>query len=165
MLRPTRPSGLVLLALLLASCSHTAEQIVLKQFFELSRLRDRTALGAMATVIFEPAADGTVTTFIITSVDPEERQPLDDAPTPARIAALSLPNLTASKEPGRAGGQMISKTVRVSAPVRLPDGRTVRKTVSIVLARATVVREQEIYGRWIVTGFTTYAQPSASVNR
>ena len=42
--------------------------MLLDQFFSASRLRDRTALQKIATVILEPLEQGTVTTFTITNV-------------------------------------------------------------------------------------------------
>jgi len=100
------------------SCApHAAEQLLLEQFFSASRLRDRTALQPISTVIFEPRLDGTVTTFTVTSVVDLEQ----------------------------AGGQVKSKQVTVTAPVRLPNGGTATKRLIFVLERRD---------RWVVTGFT-----------
>src|SRR6185295_14965046 len=86
--------------LLTAACArHGAEQVLLDQFFNASRLRDRTALQKISTVILEPLEQGAVTTFTITNVV--------DVEGPK--------------------GVVQSKEVNVSAPVRLPDGRTVQK--------------------------------------
>ena len=52
------------------ACSGGAEYLALQKFFEASRLRDRTALRSISTVSFEPMADGTLTTFKITSSRP-----------------------------------------------------------------------------------------------
>jgi hypothetical protein len=59
------------LALLAATCARIApaEEVLLRQFFEQSRVRDRTRLAAMATVTFEPARDGIVQSFEITDTD------------------------------------------------------------------------------------------------
>jgi hypothetical protein len=104
------------------SCaSHGAEQLVLEQFFNASRQRDLTALQRIATVVFEPLEQGTITEFTITSV---------------------------VDQPG-GDGQIASKQVTVSAPVRLPAGPTARKTLSLVLQRGDGVTTAQ----WIVTGF------------
>ena len=51
-------------------CSTAAEQSILSQFFAASRLRDITALKNIATVVFEPATQGIVTSFEITKIEP-----------------------------------------------------------------------------------------------
>ncbi len=76
-----RPSLLVLLAVVLPilavlACSSGPEQPILNQFFTASRLRDTSSLDSFSTTIFEPRTDGTVMTFSITSVGPEQRTPL-----------------------------------------------------------------------------------------
>ena len=108
--------------LLTAACArHGAEQVLLDQFFNASRLRDRTALQKISTVILEPLEQGAVTTFTITDV-----------------VDLEGPD-----------GLVQSKQVNVSAPVRLPDGRTAQKTLSVVLGRG----DRQTTAPWIVTGF------------
>jgi hypothetical protein len=86
-----------LLTLTLSGCAQAAEQRLLTQFFAASRLRDLTALSNISTVVFEPAADGVVTSFEITAVT----------------------------------GDSASEDVSISAPVRLPDGRTVSKRFAV----------------------------------
>ena len=108
--------------LLTAACArHGAEQVLLDQFFNASRLRDRTALQKISTVILEPLEQGAVTTFTITNV-----------------VEVEGPK-----------GLVQSKEVNVSAPVRLPDGRTVQKTLNLVLQRG----DRQTTAPWIVTGF------------
>ena len=100
------------------SCAkYGAEQLLLEKFFQSSRLRDRTALQQIATVIFEPHEQGTVTEFKITAV--------------------------VDLEPSANGAA--SKQVTVVAPVRLPDGRTADRRITLILQQRD---------RWIVTGFT-----------
>jgi hypothetical protein len=62
------PAVAIALMLTVAGCGPRTERTLLTQFFAASRLRDLTALGKIATVVFEPAADGIVTSFDITSV-------------------------------------------------------------------------------------------------
>jgi hypothetical protein len=107
---------LLLLQMTLAviGCSTAAEQSILSQFFAASRLRDTTALKNIATVVFEPATQGIVTSFEITNI-----------------------------EPHRNSGELVSETVSISAPVKLPSGRTARKDLVVTIQRGT--------GQWIVT--------------
>ena len=58
-------------------CSSGPEQPILNQFFTASRLRDNTTLANFSTVSFEPAQQGTVSSFDIQSVSPEQRKPLN----------------------------------------------------------------------------------------
>ena len=111
----------LLLALMTACARHGAEQVLLDRFFNASRLRDRTALQKISTVTLEPLEQGAVTTFTITNV-----------------VDLEGPN-----------GLVQSKQVSVSAPVRLPDGRTAEKTLNFVLQRG----DRQTTGPWMVTGF------------
>ena len=105
-------------AVLTQSACGKLEQPLLEQFFGASRLRDTTALQAVSTVTFEPLQQGIVRTFDITGVTPE-----------------------------RVDGQMVTKDVTVDAPVMLPDGQTVRKTLIV-----TLQRKGDDSSRWMVTG-------------
>ena len=104
-------SGWLLAAGALLACTVHPEETILDRFFQASRLRDRTALGELATIILEPLDQGIVTTFEIRDV--------------ARDGS------------GR-------KTVTVDAPVKLPDGQVVQKTLHLTME----LRD----GRWMVTG-------------
>ena len=53
-------------------CGHPAERALVDQFFAASRLRDRTAAQAIATMFFDPKDDGIISQFTISSVTPEE---------------------------------------------------------------------------------------------
>jgi hypothetical protein len=53
----------------------------------------------------------------------------------------------------KSDGTLITKDVTVSAPVRLPDGSTVQKTLVITLQRAILNGDKPVVGRWVVTGF------------
>ncbi len=64
------------LSFLVVGCSGGPEQTLVSQFFNASRLRDNTSLDNIATVVFDPQTQGTVTTFTITNVTPEDRKPL-----------------------------------------------------------------------------------------
>lgn len=148
----------VVLAMAAAACSHRVEQRTLQDFFDASRLGDRAALGAIATVRFDPSADGVVTAFTITSVEAADSKPLSDDPRTARIAALSLVADRGSEAGvSHRSGQLASETVRASASVRTENGQVLQKTVNVILARAKV-NGGDTTGRWIVTGFNAYAK-------
>ena len=117
-----RLAGAAALAIVLAACARP-EQTLLERFFGGSRLRDTTALQAVSTVTFEPLQQGIVRTFHVTGVTPD-----------------------------RMAGQAVTKEVTVDAPVILPDGRTVQKTLVITLQRARGDKG------WMVTGFRDAAE-------
>ena len=109
---------------MLAGCTAGGEQTLLGQFFAASRLRDKTMLSNFATVTFEPATEGIITTFSITLVGRQEQH-----------------------QDG-----IVSKDVTIAAPVRLPGGQTVQKTLVVTLRRAGVRTDRLITSPWIVTG-------------
>jgi hypothetical protein len=223
----SRSVAFLLAAATLTGCSSTPEQPVLNQFFTASRLHDNTTLAGFATVAFEPGVQGTVTTFDITGVTPEERRPLPlralakahddaraaDAEFTKRKESYQVQNIDAIKrvieaerekrklapkdaevqaawskflEEGVAvsrkvgdarrklasqsvvvdmsinggptrvdatkyDGDLITKDVSISAPVRLPSGQTARKNMIVTMQRAVLRGDKEITGRWIVT--------------
>lgn len=61
-------TAVIALILAVSGCGPNTERTLLNQFFAASRLRDLTALGEIATIVFEPASDGIVTGFDITGV-------------------------------------------------------------------------------------------------
>jgi hypothetical protein len=60
----------------LVGCSVVPEEKIVRDFFRASRLRDNAALGAFATIYFDPTRDGQVTTFKVLSVSPDRSAPL-----------------------------------------------------------------------------------------
>jgi hypothetical protein len=68
----------VLLTLALAGpgCGGAPEYQLVNQFFRASRLADTMTLGNIATVSFDPKKDGTVESFSIVSVTPEQAREL-----------------------------------------------------------------------------------------
>jgi hypothetical protein len=86
-----RPSAALSLAVLLTlaalACSSGTERPILNQFFTASRLRDRTSLDDFALVAFDPATQGSVNSFSITSISPESRRPLNIKPLVAERRA------------------------------------------------------------------------------
>lgn len=49
-------------------------------------------------------------------------------------------------------GELVSKDVTITAPVKLPDGQTVQKTLLVTLERAELKGDKPIVGRWVVSG-------------
>jgi hypothetical protein len=118
----------LLMTLTAAACTPDVERTLLTQFFAASRLRDLTALHKVSTVVFEPASDGIVTSFDISG-----------------ITAIQ-----------GADGLPVSKEVSISAPVRLPNGRTVLKTFVITMARERP-GSQEPGSGWMITAINERA--------
>ena len=231
-------SLLVLTWFAVAGCSGGSEQSLVDQFFSASRLRDNTKLENLATVSFDPRTQGTVTTFTVDAISPEQRKPLplkslakaqedakvEDASftkrkddyqsanleaiqrviraereqaklsgkdaeaqaawtkfreesatvskkmadarrslrTETQLVDLSINGGRTAIDVSKYDGEMASKDVTVSAPVRQPDGSTVQKTLIITLQRAILKGDKETTGRWIVTGFRDAAAPAAT---
>jgi hypothetical protein len=96
----------VLLATLAAAaCSPPPEYSLLQQFFSASRLRDKSALQDIATIVYEPREQGTLTPFEITNVAP------------------------------RRDGDRELKEVTIVAPVRLPTRETVQQTLVVTMEK------------------------------
>ena len=93
----------MLLALLAAGCGPPVEYPILQRFFAASRLRDTVALHEIATIVFEPREQGTVSRFDITRIDP------------------------------RREGNRELKDITVSAVVRLPTRQSVRRSLVLTM--------------------------------
>lgn len=116
--------AIVLMAVITLGACAGAERTLLEQFFGASRLRDRTALQTVSTITFEPREQGIVRTFEITGITPE-----------------------------RLEGTNLVKEVTVEAPVILPDGQTVRKTLVVTMQRA-----MDGLDAWTITGVADAAR-------
>jgi hypothetical protein len=122
------------LAVSAASCSVPAEQTIISDFFAASRLRDLTALSRFSTVVFEPAEQGTVSSFRIERVSAEQ---LD--------------------------GGLRTKQVGIRAEVFGADGRTTERPIVVRLQRRDG-DARTLYGGWIVTGITASEPAPAPTN-
>jgi hypothetical protein len=71
-----------------AACSGAPEEPILQQFFRASRLNDATSLAGFATTSFQPQTQGTISSFDIVSVSPEQRAPLGLAAVTAEVDAV-----------------------------------------------------------------------------
>ena len=125
-MRKASAVAVTLVTLTALSCAHDAERALLDRFFAASRLRDLTALRKIATVVFEPATDGIITSFDILQI-------------------------TAEQSPD---GISRSKKVLISAPVRLPDGGTVTKTIVVTMGQRSAGGDQNPSRGWMITGVT-----------
>jgi hypothetical protein len=166
----------LLAAAMLVACSSASEQPILTQFFGASRLRDKTTLAGFAAVAFEPNTDGIVTSFDITSVSPERRTPLASKPrAPAHddangthasetvVVDKSINSGPEHVDIAKYDGELVAKDVTVSAPVKLPGGQTVRKSLVITMERAILRGDTgDVNGRWIVTAIKDAAGPPST---
>lgn len=79
----TRPNArrmvllLASIALLEAACSRPPEQQLLTQYFRAARSRDNTTAALMSTVTLDPRNQGSVESFDIVSIEPEQRSKAD----------------------------------------------------------------------------------------
>jgi len=151
---------LSLITLGAVACSSPPEEAVLGQFFAAARLRDHTALASFATVTFEPHIDGIVTVFDVTRVTAERRTPFtrragsearDEAKANSPVLQLSM-NVRPDVDITKYDGQIGSKDLTIETPVKLPDGRIVQRTLIVTMQRAVLNADQEMVGRWIITG-------------
>lgn len=104
--RPRLNSFAVLAPTLLAAlvfvvgCFSANEDPLVRQFFRASQLRDNATLANFAAATFAPDKDGVVTTFSITNVSEERRQP------------LMLKELAQAEETARAADEEFSKKMK-----------------------------------------------------
>jgi hypothetical protein len=127
----TRVLALAVALAALAACAPRAEEPILSGFFSASRLRDRTALQKIATVSFDPATQGIITSFDITGV-------------------------VTSRAAGRE-----TKEVAISAPVKLPSGEIRQEQLVVTLERDESGSIAGVAGRWIVTAIRDARNPSS----
>ena len=151
---------LSLISLAAVGCSGPPEEAVLERFFAAARLRDNTVLAGVATITFEPHLDGIVTVFDVTHVTAEKRtafarrtvsQKRDEAKALGLILQLSI-NTRPDVDITKYDGQLGSKDLTIEAPVKLPDGGVVQRTLIVTIQHAVLKADPEIVGRWIVTG-------------
>lgn len=122
-----------MMAMTALGCGPNTERAVLTQFFSASRLRDLTALQKIATVVFEPARDGIITSFDI-----------------VQMTAVQGPN-----------GLPVSEGITISAPVRLPDGRTVLKNLVVTMEHRPAGDQDPSHG-WLITAFIERPEPAST---
>lgn len=82
--------------------------------------------------------------------------------TQTQLVDLSINGGRTAIDVTKYDGELVSKEVTVTAPVKLPGGETAEKTLVLTLQRAVLKGEKEITGRWIVTGFRDNAASPAT---
>ncbi len=70
-------TALVSAVVMVAGCSRPPEQQLLTQFFRAAKARDNATTSMMSAVTIDPRDKGTVESFSITSIGPEQRSPLN----------------------------------------------------------------------------------------
>lgn len=235
-MRGTTCTLAIALTSLFVACSSAPEQPILQQFFRASRLNDATSLAGFTTTSFQPQTQGTVTSFDIVSVSPEQRAPLgltavaeeveairsaeavftkrkdtyylenqeaitrvlkaeslkasvggkdaeiqaewsklrDESSQHARKVAeaqrklkaesgmvrLSLDNPANPVDPTKRSGELVTKEVTLSAPVRTPDGSSAERTLVVTMQRAVLQGDPPVEGKWIITGVRDATSPA-----
>jgi len=149
-------------ALILVGCSGGVEQAVLGRFFAAARLRDRTALGAMAVVDFNPGTSGIVRTFHVTAVGHDDRTPL--AAARPDVVRLSLAQLARVPIPSNPAGNIVRRRFTLTAQVRVPSGEIVTKAYAATLSRVELAGNKEgneagATGAWVVTDLSELTSP------
>jgi len=118
--------------LLEVACSRPPEQQMLNQFFRAARSRDNTTAALMSSVVLDPRNQGSVESFDIVTMGPEQRAPLGlkayvDAVEAARLAEAefqrqkaeySSANLTTIEEVLKLEGNPAAKLTREQAAVK-----------------------------------------------
>jgi hypothetical protein len=67
------------------------------------------------------------------------------------VAEMSINGGPTHVDVAKFDGELVSKDLSISAPVKLPNGQTVQKTYVITMQRAVLKADKEITGRWIIT--------------
>ncbi|MGE5244225.1 MAG: hypothetical protein ACM3SQ_08355 [Betaproteobacteria bacterium] len=62
----------------------------------------------------------------------------------------------------RYDGEVISKEVMVSASVKQPDGRTLRKNLAVTMIRAELKGTKPVSGKWVITSVKEASAPGAT---
>jgi hypothetical protein len=221
----------------LAACSSPPEEPILQQFFRASRLNDATSLAGFATTSFQPQTQGTISSFDIVSVSPEQREPLrlsavteeveairaeeaaftrrkdtyylanqeaitrvlkaesvkasvggKDAEIQAQWAKLreessqharkvseaqrklkaetgmvrlSLDRPSNPVDASKRPGELVTKEVTITAPVRTADGSADR-TLVVTMQRAILHGEPPVEGKWIITNVRDATSPAGT---
>src|SRR5687767_6533357 len=78
-------------------CSGASEEPILRQFFRASRLNDATSLAGFATTSFQAQTQGTISSFDIVSVSPEQRAPLRLSAVAEEVEAIRAEEATFTK--------------------------------------------------------------------
>jgi len=67
------------------------------------------------------------------------------------VADMSINGGPTRVDVAKYDGELVSKDISITAPVKLPSGQTERKNLVITMQRAVLKGDKEITGRWIIT--------------
>jgi len=84
--------------------------------------------------------------------------------TEKALADMSINGGPTRVDVAKYDGELVSKDISITAPVKLPSGQTERKNLVITMQRAVLKADKEITGRWIITSIRD-ASGSASTPR
>jgi hypothetical protein len=72
--------------------------------------------------------------------------------TESAVVQLSLENPANPVDATTREGELVTKEVTITAPVRRADGSSAERTLVVTMQRAVLQGEPEVAGKWIVTG-------------
>jgi hypothetical protein len=120
---------------LLTACGGGGEELsIMRSFFLASRLGDRTTLGNMSMVVFDPQEDGIASSPSVDAVTEEQRRPLRMIELRAELDALRVEEQTFREEKKTYQDENFDTITRVVEAER--DGEDVRR------------RDQEVQEAW-----------------
>ncbi len=127
-------AALFALAIFASACSSGPEDPLIRQFFRASQLRDNQTLANFAIVTFDPQTDGIVSTFDITSMTEERREP------------VLVKDLATAEEAARAVADEFSKKMKAYQDANLDAIERVLKAESA--NRPVGGRDASIQAAW-----------------
>ena len=120
---------------LLSACGGGGEELsIMRSFFQASRYGDRTTLGNMSMVVFDPQEDGIASSPSVESVTEEQRRALRMIELRAELDALRVEEQTFREEKKAYQDENFDTITRVVEAER--DGEDVRR------------RDQEVQEAW-----------------
>jgi hypothetical protein len=82
--------------------------------------------------------------------------------TEKAVADMSINGGPTRVDVAKYDGELVSKDISISAPVKLPSGQTERKNLVITMQRAVLKADKEITGRWIITAIRDASGPAST---
>jgi hypothetical protein len=78
------------------------------------------------------------------------------------MVRLSLDNPANPVDPTKRSGELVTKEVTLSAPVRTPDGSSAERTLVVTMQRAVMQGDPPVEGKWIITGVRDATSPAGT---
>ena len=82
--------------------------------------------------------------------------------TESGTVRLSLDNAPNPVDPTKRAGELVTKEVTLSAPVRTPDGSNADRTLVVTMQRAILQGEPPVEGKWIITNVRDATSPAGT---